>query len=93
MASKRNRTEPNMQRPGRKSITLQDCPFSTQIVLRLLYLIEIEWPEVKDFNDPGEGTGRAVCEEHDLQAAGHERAVEDILFQESLKGLQNTSAS
>lgn len=50
-----------------------------------IYLIEIEWPEVKNFNDPGEGARGAVSEEHNLQAACQEGAVKEILFQESLE--------
>lgn len=49
-----------------------------------IYLIEIEWPEVKHFNNPGEGAGGAVGKKHNLQAAGQQGAVEQILFQESL---------
>lgn len=54
-----------------------------------IYLIEIEWPEVKNFNDPGEGARGAVSKEHNLQTAGEEGAVKKILFQESLERAHN----
>lgn len=56
-----------------------------------IYLIEIEWPEVQNFNDPGEGARGAVSKEHNLQAARQEGAVKEILFQESLERPQKMS--
>lgn len=56
-----------------------------------IYLIEIEWPEVKNFNDPGEGARGAVSKEHNLQAACQEGAVKEILFQETLQRSQKTA--
>lgn len=53
----------------------------------------MEWPEVENFDDPGEGTRGAVREEHDLQAARHEGAVEDVLLQQRLERAHSTSTA
>lgn len=53
----------------------------------------MERPEVENFDDPGEGTRGAVCEEHDLQAARHEGAVEDVLLQQRLERAHGTSTA
>lgn len=49
-------------------------------------LEEVEWRQLEDLDDPWKGPLRAVGEQHHLQAAGQQRAVEDILLQQCLEG-------
>jgi len=47
-------------------------------------LEEVEGGQLEDVDDPGEGSLGAVGEQHHLQTARHEGAVEDVLLQQHL---------